>query len=148
MVDVSPSGEIGETFQVHLIADRRNLGRWMKYLHPEESLQILIVVLVASVLHRPTKFLRSATCTPGTFLWFRQTATCPPLQAISSMPLDPSWWWWRLAVLVRAAHSAQAEGWDLFLSPNFGASPQSPRPVSHGGIISSSSKEMFVDPLV
>ena len=24
MVDVSPSGEIGETFQVHLVADRRN----------------------------------------------------------------------------------------------------------------------------
>ena len=51
--------------------------RWsMKYLHPEESLQSLIVVLVASVLHRPTKFVRSATCSPETFLWFSQTAKC------------------------------------------------------------------------
>ena len=95
----------------------KKLRRSMKYLHPEESLQILIVVLVASVLHRSTTFLRSAICTPGTFLWFRQTATCPPLQAVSSTPLDPSWWWRRLVVLVRPAHSAQAEGWNLSLSP-------------------------------
>ena len=27
MVDVSPSGEIGEKFQVHLVADRRNFVR-------------------------------------------------------------------------------------------------------------------------
>ena len=98
----------------------------MKYLHPEESLQSLIFLLVPSVLHRLTKFLRSATCSPGTFPWFRQTpATCPPLQAISSTPLDPPWWWWRLVVLVRPACSAQAESWDFFLSPSSGTSSQS-----------------------
>ena len=106
----------------------KKLRRSMKYLHPEESLQILIVVLVASVLYRSTTFLRSASGTPGTFLCFRQTATCPPLQAVSSTPLDPSWWWWRLVVLVRPAHSAQAEGWNLFLSPSSGTSSQRSRP--------------------
>ena len=72
MVDVTPSGENNRR-NVPGAPCRwpRKLRRSMKYLHPEESLQSLIVVLVASVLHRPTKFLRSATCSPGT----GQTAT-------------------------------------------------------------------------
>ena len=124
MVDVTPSGENSRR-NVPGAPCRwpRKLRRSMKYLHPEESLQSLIVVLVASVLHRPTKFLRSATCSPGT----GQTATRPSLQAISSTPLDPSWWWWRLVILVRPAYSAQAKGWDFSLSPSSGTSSQSPR---------------------
>ena len=49
------------------------------------------------------------------------TTTCPPLQAISSTPLDPSRRLWR------TAHSAQAGGWDLFLSTSKCTSSQSPR---------------------
>ena len=105
-----------------------------------------MLFLIASVLNRTTKFLRSATCSPGTFLWFRLTATCPPLQAISFTSLNPSWWWWRLVVLVRPALSAQDEGWDLFLSPSSCTSSQHPRRVN-GGIISPSSKKMYANSL-
>ena len=39
--------------------------------------------------------------------------------------LDLSCWLWRWVVLVPPAHSAQVDGWDLFLSPSSGTSSQS-----------------------